>query len=467
MNRLNIAVLLVILQLAPLFSQGISNPQVIYVLVDPSGPCGYGYITVNRLTGNTKGCVNGTWTNISGSIGPTGPTGPTGPNGFPVPTAQAVTSGVTTSVVIPFNGTLTDKSQASPVCVTSAGVYTLAWTSVTNTTTQMTVDFSGTTTAGFTGTCTAIPSIGPVGPTGPTGAAGAGSGYCAPSSASATTYTCAPSPAFTSYAAGMTVTFVPDVTSGANPTVNVNGLGAKNIKLADGSTSPASGRLAAGASQVMVYDGTSFRLPNAVNNSTTGLFSTGSSASLPAYGFGNANATSVGFTWDPTGSNRGAAYIAAGSTIVGFGSAGLQLQNTGALYFSGNSDGLGGPDTSVCKDASGVVSFNSGSCGTYREIKYRHSLSNGTAPTIASGFGTSPSIAGFDESGRVTVGSGGSATTGVISFGSAYGTAPSCVANDETTLLLVQATATTTQLTLTSATAWTAADKITWRCGGY
>jgi hypothetical protein len=96
-----------------------------------------------------------------------------------------------------------------------------------------------------------------------------------------------------------------------------------------------------------------------------------------------------------------------------------------------------------------------------------HLIVTGTAPAIASGFGTSPSIAGADHAGRVTVGTGGTATTGAITFGQAFATAPACTVNNETTVLLAQATATTTTLTITSATPFTASDKLTYVCLGY
>lgn len=99
--------------------------------------------------------------------------------------------------------------------------------------------------------------------------------------------------------------------------------------------------------------------------------------------------------------------------------------------------------------------------------RYGRWLAGGTAPSITSGFGTTPAIAGKDMAGRITVGTGGVDTSGVITFGNAWTTAPSCTANDETTTLLVKATASTTTLTLTSASAWGAADKLTWVCIGY
>jgi hypothetical protein len=88
------------------------------------------------------------------------------------------------------------------------------------------------------------------------------------------------------------------------------------------------------------------------------------------------------------------------------------------------------------------------------------------APTIASGFGTSPTIAGIASSFTVTVGTGGVATTGIVNFGVTYNVAPRCIAQNQTTEMDVRATPTTTQVTLTSGSAWTAADKIDVICLG-
>src|SRR3954453_22332673 len=56
------------------------------------------------------------------------------------------------------------------------------------------------------------------------GGGGTGGSYCAPASASGTTYTCSPNPAVSSYAAGVTLAFVPDVNgTGGATTINVSG----------------------------------------------------------------------------------------------------------------------------------------------------------------------------------------------------------------------------------------------------
>lgn len=88
----------------------------------------------------------------------------------------------------------------------------------------------------------------------------------------------------------------------------------------------------------------------------------------------------------------------------------------------------------------------------------------GGVPTISSGFGTTPSIAGTSNAFKVTVGSGGD-TTGVVLFNVTYTTAPSCVANNQTTAQLVRATPTTTQVTLAGTLA--ASDVLSVLCLGY
>lgn len=99
-------------------------------------------------------------------------------------------------------------------------------------------------------------------------------------------------------------------------------------------------------------------------------------------------------------------------------------------------------------------------------LKNGHVIYSGTTPAVsACGTTPSPSIAGNDRIGRVTVG-GGVVTSCTITF--AYGTwtnAPVCVLNDESTTLLVRASATTTVLTISGASL--TGDTIGWHCDGY
>lgn len=89
-------------------------------------------------------------------------------------------------------------------------------------------------------------------------------------------------------------------------------------------------------------------------------------------------------------------------------------------------------------------------------------------PTVASGFGTSPAISAGSTAlaGSINVGTGGVATTGVINFnGTAFPSAPFCTITPTLTNAVTRPTAlSTTQLTMTTTTAWTASDVVIWQC---
>lgn len=96
-----------------------------------------------------------------------------------------------------------------------------------------------------------------------------------------------------------------------------------------------------------------------------------------------------------------------------------------------------------------------------------HLVTSGTAPTITANCGTSPSVAGTDVAGRITVGTGGIATSCTLTFSAAFATAPSCTVGDETTSLLLTGVATTTTLIISAATPFGASDKLVYNCLGY
>jgi hypothetical protein len=96
-------------------------------------------------------------------------------------------------------------------------------------------------------------------------------------------------------------------------------------------------------------------------------------------------------------------------------------------------------------------------------------LVSATAPTISSGFGTSPSIVASNGPSAFTlnVGTGGAATSGVVGLPAAT-TGWSCFANDRTNNTVTRQTATTTtSATFTAAAAWAASDILNISCFGY
>lgn len=97
-----------------------------------------------------------------------------------------------------------------------------------------------------------------------------------------------------------------------------------------------------------------------------------------------------------------------------------------------------------------------------------HIISTGTAPTVANndcGTTTQGTVAtnSTDLKGKVTAGTL-AVTSCAMTFNQAYGTAPFCICQDDTTLTLNTAcTATTTKMTITSATSMSS-DVITYHC---
>ncbi len=141
----------------------------------------------------------------------------------------------------------------------------------------------------------------------------------------------------------------------------------------------------------------------------------------------------------------------------------IRLANTSQINARNNGDS--GNLVLLTSNASDfVVQGSSGVAGFQRIIGTANLYDLGGIPTISSGFGTAPSIAGNASRFRVTVGAGGD-TSGVVLFNDTWPNAPICVANDETISSLLQATPTTTQVTIGGTMA--ASDVISVMCGGY
>src|ERR1035437_2343266 len=84
---------------------------------------------------------------------------------------------------------------------------------------------------------------------------------CASGSGSASQYTCALIPTLAAYTSGMVLHWKPDVAGAGGPTtLNVDTLGAKPLKMADGVSDPASSDISAGKLYNVWYDGGGVRL---------------------------------------------------------------------------------------------------------------------------------------------------------------------------------------------------------------
>lgn len=141
----------------------------------------------------------------------------------------------------------------------------------------------------------------------------------------------------------------------------------------------------------------------------------------------------------------------------------------GRLLFSTRPAGSGSSITERMRiDSTGNVGIGDTSPGSKLEVggdvTARHVLGNGSAPSVST-CGTTPSIVGTDMAGKVTIGTG-VVTSCTLTFATAWGNAPSCFANDESTSLLVSTATTTTVLTITSATTM-ATNVIAYGCLGF
>lgn len=95
---------------------------------------------------------------------------------------------------------------------------------------------------------------------------------------------------------------------------------------------------------------------------------------------------------------------------------------------------------------------------------------SGLPPAIASGFGTSPNISGADSVFTLTIGSGGTASTGTVTFNAQWNNLKvSCFPQSQTLADagLITAPATTTQVVINKATPFTASSKVDVHCIGH
>lgn len=182
------------------------------------------------------------------------------------------------------------------------------------------------------------------------------------------------------------------------------------------------------------------------------LFADGSLAS-PSISFQSDSDT--GFRWLSSGSIR---YVANGGDVITFSPTSLDV-GASTTFRSGS---FGTKLAFPTADGIAVIQNNADNRGIRFQVA--------AVPTIASGFGSSPSIdaGSSDSAGFVNVGTGGAATTGTINFGTTWSVAPYCTVTDSATTGGVSriTSVSTTQIVFTGTAAWTASDKIYWNCIG-
>lgn len=201
---------------------------------------------------------------------------------------------------------------------------------------------------------------------------------------------------------------------------------------------------------------------------------------------GSAGAPGVSFSADTdTGffkSGDGALVVTAnGVAEANFTESALQLRAAGIFGWTDGTPQAGSRDTGLKRNAAGVVEVNNGSAGVFRDLALRDLRPNnvlsiaGTAPTISSGFGTTPSVSANNGTiaFRINVGTGGTASSGVIGLPTATTgwncnvddiTTPASYVTDQTASTTTTATVQNYSRTTGLATAWTASDILAVSC---
>jgi len=238
------------------------------------------------------------------------------------------------------------------------------------------------------------------------------------------------------------------------------------------------------------FKSNAFNVDGSGNVSGNSLAGTIESTSVPALTLGTSTAAvtyeiianRAGFGYDTAGPSSGSAAIWGGTgkgiEFIVNGTNGSFLSGTLAMDISGADGGVvinttaGAAPTGGDKGA-GTLNV---AAGLYVA---GNMLGSSTAPTISSGFGTSPTMGTASSTAvfTVNVGTGGVATSGVLTM-PATTTAWACSVNDKTTtsstVFMTKVTAsTTTSVTVGNfntsgaAAAWAAGDVLQFQCAGY
>lgn len=161
-------------------------------------------------------------------------------------------------------------------------------------------------------------------------------------------YTCVMQPGLTGYTIGQVVQFLPDVSNQGAATLNINGVGVKSIRKADGISDPQDNTLLAGRQIALAYDGSGFRLPAGVGDgvvSVRGLWS-----GRPSCSSGN-----VGQTYYSTDGNGLVSQCDGSSWADYYSSIAIQRPPAAVGYVVANGGAV--------NDAAGTVTFSKGTAG--------------------------------------------------------------------------------------------------------
>lgn len=196
-----------------------------------------------------------------------------------------------------------------------------------------------------------------------------------------------------------------------------------------------------------------------------------------SFSSGGTGASAIMLANTTSGTGNFTFYRATAGTTVGQLMAFSQGYTTGSYDVQASvgltADGAGGLSVAAT-NGSGAIRFYSGGTSLRFGINAAGDWLKGTTimdstgtPTINSGFGASPSIAGTDYAFVVTHGTG-ALTSGTVAFGHAFATAPICTASTSTTSVSTAISSpTTTTVGVNLSGAGGVGDKVYVHCRGY
>jgi hypothetical protein len=216
----------------------------------------------------------------------------------------------------------------------------------------------------------------------------------------------------------------------------------------------------------------------------------------PSYSFASSPSTG----WYRTGSALGFSGGGTAQVLLSYTTNGdVRVASTGGMSWSSTADATQTGDLFLLRDAANTLAQKNGSANqvfrlynnttgpVYWSTNARvHgvlftavggaaqiSVAQTTAPTCSSNCGTSPSVAGTDTGGIVTMGATGVPASGwVVTFNGTWPAAPSCIVQSALASMVVGkmpiavVTTTTTMTVTTNGTAPAAADKYQFHCLG-
>ena len=198
-----------------------------------------------------------------------------------------------------------------------------------------------------------------------------------------------------------------------------------------------------------IYVGTSIQDQGAANNSTPSIGIVTSGNGLGA------------------GTNGDIIIFGASNVPTMWGGISPTVRSDAALSWSSTTSYGGTVDKTITRRSAGLLL--TGANSTAMEL----STTQTTAPTCTTNCGTSPSVAGSDTAGIVTMGASGSPASGwVVTFNGTWAAAPSCIVQSALGSMVVGkmpiavATTTTTMTVTTNGTAPANSDKYQYVCVG-